>query len=194
MIYLDSEPAGTKEAKYSHLLRTENGTAVGNLTVPVFVNSYGQVQECSLPSSVQTWVGEVYSSATCEYSGGVYRFRGNLALNHGWGDGAHGYINYQMIVTRNARKNKNCACGFRLTPRYSGGTGISFKQIYSQFVDSPSVFTAESQLHESGIAPCGTGSGWTIPTSLDYDIIVESSDWSVGETVNISLYATAVKQ
>lgn len=47
MIYLDSEPTGMKEAKYSHLLRTENGTAVGSQMVPVFVNSYGQVQECT---------------------------------------------------------------------------------------------------------------------------------------------------
>lgn len=182
-------------ASYSAKIgRATDHPQIGAPDTPVYIDESGEPRPCSLPSSVQTWVGEVSSTATCEYYGGVYRFRGNLALNHGWGDGAHGYINYQMVVTMSARKGKNCPCGFRLTPHYSGGTGISFKQIYSQFVDSPSVFIAESQLHESGIGPCGTGSGRTIPTSLDYDIVVESSDWSVGESVNISLYVTAVKQ
>lgn len=194
MTYLNEEPATKKEVTYCNLLRSAYGTSVGSSSVPVYVDTNGTLMPCSLPSSVQTWVGEVYSSATCEYSGGVYRFRGNLALNHGWGDSAHGYINYQMIVTRGARKNKNCACAFRLTPHYSDGAGFSFKTVYSQFVDSPSVYVDECQLHESGIGPCGTGSGRTIPTSLDYDIGVEASDWNVGETVNISLYATAVKQ
>lgn len=51
MTYLDSEPATKKEFTYRNLLRTTHGTAVGSATTPVFVNSYGQVQECT-PSSM----------------------------------------------------------------------------------------------------------------------------------------------
>lgn len=48
MTYLASEPATKVEVSYYALLRTTPGTAVGSQSTPVFIDSYGRVQACTL--------------------------------------------------------------------------------------------------------------------------------------------------
>lgn len=77
MTYLDSEPATKKEFTYRNLLRTTHGTSVGSATTPVFVNSYGQVQECT-PSNMS--VGSATTTANVATQGAAI----NSTARHIW--------------------------------------------------------------------------------------------------------------
>lgn len=167
---------------------------VGSVTTPVYVDGNGELKECSLPSSVQTWSGTSYVSGLVEYSGGVYRIKANIPMNHSFGSGAHGFVNYEIFATALANKG-TCKCSYSITPKYTGGgSGIAFVGMMpGQFIEGSSNVTPKTSLHVSGIGSCSLADETYLPNSLGVEIIVETSDWSVGDSVNFILNVSIIK-
>lgn len=168
--------------------------AVGSVTTPVYVDGNGELKECSLPSSVQTWSGTSYVSGLVEYSGGVYRIKADIPMNHSFGSGSHGFVNYEIFATALANKG-TCKCSYSITPKYTGGgSGIAFVGMMpGQFIEGSSNVTPKTSLHVSGIGSCSLADATYLPNSLGVEIIVETSDWSVGDSVNFILNVSIIK-
>ena len=187
----------TREDKVMKVVRVPYATktaAVGSVNTPVYVDESGELKECSLPSSVQTWSGVSYVSGLVEYSGGVYRIKADIPMNHSFGSGAHGFVNYEIFATALTNKG-TCKCSYSINPKYTGGsTGVAFVGMMpGQFIEGSSNVTPKTSLHVSGIGSCSLADATYLPNSLGVEIIVETSDWSVGDSVNFILNASIIK-
>ena len=195
MTYLDAEPATKKEVTYCNLLRSTYGTAIGSSSTPIYVDEYGIPKPCSSIPTPQTesWSGETSATATGTSNSGMIRFYASLDLSHGWGDGAHGFINYEVNCTSSSRKGES-VCAINIIPGYTGGAqGISFLSYPFKFVENPPSYTNGTGVHVCGVGNCWTGSSRTIPSRLIVQVDTDASKFSAGDTLGISVRVTATK-
>lgn len=189
-----SEPATKKEVTYCNLLRSTYGTAIGGSSTPIYVDEYGIPRPCSSIPTPQTesWSGEATASATGTSNGGMIRFYASLDLGHGWGDGTHGFINYEVNCTSSSRKGES-VCFVSIVPGYVGSQGIRFLGYPFKFVENPPSYTSGTGVHICGVGDCWTGSLRTIPSRLIVQVDTDASKFSVGDTLGISVRVTATK-
>ena len=195
MTYLNAEPATKKEVTYCNLLRSTYGTAIGSSSTPIYVDEYGIPKPCSNIPTPQTesWSGEASVTATGVSNSGMIRFYASLDLNHGWGDGTHGFINYEVNCTSSSRKEES-VCVVSVVPGYSGGAqGIIFLVYPFKFVENPPQYVNGTGVHVCGVGNCWIGSLRTIPSRLIVQVDTDSSKFSVGDTLGISVRVTATK-
>lgn len=195
MTYLNAEPATKKEVAYCNLLRSTYGTAIGSSSTPIYVDEYGIPRPCSSIPTPQTesWSGESSVTATGVSNSGMIRFYASLDLNHGWGDGTHGFINYEVNCTSSSRKGES-VCEVSVIPGYSGGAqGIRFLGYPFKFVENPPQYVNGTGVHVCGVGDCWIGSLRTIPSRLIVEVDTDSSKFSVGDTLGISVRVTATK-
>jgi hypothetical protein len=123
----------------------------------------------------------------------MIRFYESLDLGHGWGDGTHGFINYEVNCTSSSRKGES-VCEISVVPGYAGGAqGIRFLGYPFKFVENPPSYVDGTGVHICGIGDCWTGSLRTIPSRLIVQVDTDASKFSVGDKLGISVRVTATK-
>lgn len=191
--YKSSNPSVQTDYNYNIVKASKGG--VGSSTVPVYVDSYGTLMPCSSIPTPQTesWSGEATATATGTINSGMIRFYASLDLGHEWGDGTHGFINYEVNCTSSSRKGES-VCVVSIVPGYSGGAqGIRFLGFPFKFVENPPSYADGTSVHVCGVGDCWTSSLRTIPSRLIVQVDTDASKFSSGDTLGISVRVTATK-